>query len=113
MKEKDNYLHFQKMWTWLIAHPAHDREYYTKYVTDQADGWHNNCPLSNSKYAENCTGCKLLWDSPKGGLCTDPNAPLRKWEDAGKFQPDDRSFYASEVAVLAMHVRRHLERKIE
>jgi len=112
MKGKDELTHFKKMWTWLMAHPAHDREYYKQHVADQAEEWHNNCPLSNSKYAENCTGCQLLWDSPQGTLCTDPNAPLYKWEDAGKYQPDKRSFYASQVAMLAIHVSRQLERKI-
>lgn len=96
-----------------MSHPAHDREYYTQYVADQAGEWLNNCPLSNNQNPEDCTGCKLLWDSSSGTLCTDPNGPLIKWEDAGKLYPDDRTFYASEVAVLAMNARYQLESKIE
>ena len=65
MKGKDELTHFKKMWTWLMAYPTHDREYYIQHVADQAEEWHNNCPLSNSKYAENCTGCHCCGTAPK------------------------------------------------
>lgn len=93
---------FKKMWTWLCAHPAHDREYYMKHVEKLQAKWINSCPLSNKSDDTYCDGCKMLWKFEKGTLCTDPSAPLYLWKHTELQRPDDRSFYASQVAVLAM-----------
>jgi len=106
---KDELRNFKKMWTWLSGFPAHDREYYMKYVVKLEKNWVNSCPLSNSSTAKDCSGCKMLWSSKKGTLCSDPDAPLYKWITAAREQPDSRSFYASQVAVLAMKYARYQE----
>jgi hypothetical protein len=112
MKGKEELIKFKKMWTWLTAYPAHDREYYMKHVAKLDEVWVNSCPLSNSMYAKNCTGCQLLWDSNEGTLCNDPSAPVYKWNNTERHQPDKRSFYASQVAVLAMMINRQLESRV-
>ena len=106
---KDELRNFKKMWTWLSGYPAHDRDYYMKYVVKLDKMWVNSCPLSNNNSAEDCDGCKMLWSSSKGTLCTDPDAPVYKWKTAERQQSDDRSFYASKAAVLAMKNLRGLE----
>ena len=111
MINKDELREFKKMWTWLMAYPAHDRKYYMRYVAALGITWPNNCPLSDSVRAEDCSGCQLLWDSEHGTLCTDPDAPLSKWKNTEKSQPDQRSLYASQVAVLAMRLKKQLERE--
>ena len=103
---------FKKMWTWLCGFPAHDREYYMKYVIRLEEMWPNSCPLSNNSKEKNCDGCKSLWDTREGTLCSDPNSPLYKWKSTERQQPDDRSFYASQVAVLAMQVIRGKSSKV-
>jgi hypothetical protein len=113
MKGKEELVNFKKMWTWLVAYPAHDREYYMKHVAKLDEVWGNSCPLSNNMYAENCNGCQMLWDSQDGTLCTDPSAPVYKWNNTERDLPDKRSFYASQIAVLAMKVNRQLERQAE
>ena len=112
MTKQDNLSNFKKMWTWLCGFPAHDREYYMKYVIRLDEMWPNSCPLSNNSKEKNCDGCKVLWDSREGTLCTDPNAPLYKWKATERQQPDDRSLYASQVAVLAMKVIREKSSKV-
>jgi hypothetical protein len=97
----DDHGKFEEMWTWLIAFPALDRNYFIKHVAKKDKGWLNNCPLSNSEKLEECTGCQSLWDSPQGNLCTDSSSPLYKWKKTDKDQPDKRSSYASKIAVLA------------
>ena len=104
---------FKKMWTWLCGYPAHDTSYYMEHVAVPSANWMNNCPLCNSPVASNCDGCTLLWKSHKGTLCTDLDSPLYKWRATDIQHPDDRSFYASQVAVLAMKAIRSLEDKMK
>lgn len=106
---KDELNNFKKMWAWLIGYPAHDREYYMEHVVKNAGSWNNNCPLSTSSRVENCNGCQLLWNSNRGTLCTDPGAPLYKWINTERHLPDERSYYASLVAVLSMKAIRKFE----
>jgi hypothetical protein len=106
MTGQNELLNFKKMWTWLCGYPAHDREYYMKHVAKLHETWINSCPLSNESEEKACNGCKMLWDSESGTLCTDPNAPLYQWKNTERNRPDHRSFYASQVAVLAMRVLR-------
>lgn len=113
MKGKEELIKFIKMWTWLMAHPAHDREYYIQHLEKSNEVWDNSCPLSNSKYAEKCNGCKLLWDSQEGTLCTDPSAPVYKWNNTERHQPGKRTTYASQVVILAMMTKRQLERQVK
>lgn len=101
---KNELKNFKKMWTWLTGHPAHDQQYYMEHVAKLESAWANSCPLSNSDSVKDCSGCSMLWDSKNGTLCTDPAAPLYKWQNTEKNMPDDRSFYASQTAVLAMHL---------
>jgi hypothetical protein len=101
MTGKDELLNFKKMWTWLCGYPAHDREYYMKHVIKLERPWVNSCPLSNDSEEKACDGCKILWNSEMGTLCTDPSSPVNKWKVSERHYPDDRSFYASQVAVLA------------
>lgn len=110
---KDELRNFKKMWAWLTAYPAHDREYYIRHVAKLDTVWVNECPIANSTSVYNCTGCQLLWSSSHGNLCTDPGAPLYNWHNTGRHQPDERSFYASQIAVLAMKLIRQLERRVE
>jgi len=102
MTGKDELTNFKKMWTWLCSYPAHDCEYYMKNVVKLGEAWVNGCPLANKSEEKKCDGCKELWSSDIGTLCTDPDAPLYKWKTTSRSLPDDRSFYASQTAVLAM-----------
>jgi len=104
----DELNNFKKMWTWLSAYPAHDREYYMKHVVKLSKAWVNSCPLSTGSKEKDCDGCKILWDSEKGTLCTDPRAPIYKWENTERHYPDTRSVYASHTAVMAMKYIRGL-----
>jgi len=99
---RDELTNFKKMWTWLCGYPAHDREYYIKNVVKLGKAWVNRCPLSNKSEEKECDGCKELWLSCTGILCTDPDAPIYKWKKTAGSFPDDRSFYASQTAVLAV-----------
>jgi hypothetical protein len=103
---------FKKMWAWLSGYPAHDRTYYMQHVVVPRENWMNNCPLCNSEHLNNCDGCKFLWQSRQGTLCTDLDSPLYKWRATDIQQPDERSFYASQVAVLALKAIRGLENKM-
>ena len=104
MTGRDELNNFKKMWTWLCAYPAHDPQYYMKYVVKLSEAWVNSCPLSNKSKEKDCDGCKILWNSEQGTLCTDPSAPIYKWKNTERHYPDDRSFYASQTAVLAMRL---------
>lgn len=106
---RDELTNFKKMWTWLSGYPAHDREYYMKNVAKLDKMWLNSCPLSNKSENKNCDGCKILWKSNKGTLCTDPGAPVHMWNTTEIDYPHDRAFYASQAAVLAMKAIRSLE----
>ena len=93
---------FQKMWTWLYRHPAHDKRYYVKHVVKADPAWRNDCPLCDT--AEDDSGCKeclKLWDKGKGSLCADPDSPLSRWKSANLNDPNFRSWYAGQVADLA------------
>ncbi|MGB3210100.1 MAG: hypothetical protein WBB19_05275 [Desulforhopalus sp.] len=94
---------FKNMWTWLIGYPAHDRMYYMQHVVKLDEMWINNCPLANEAGVEKCKGCQTLWDSNQGSLCTDPQSPVYRWINTDRNQPDKRSFYARQVAVIAMN----------
>lgn len=109
---KDELRNFKKMWTWLMAYPAHDREYYMKHVAKLDVPWHNNCPLSEDTSVGACRGCKLLWDSNQGSLCTDPDAPMARWIKTERELPDTRSLYASQIAVLAMKAGQRSRRNV-
>ena len=102
MTGQNDILNFKNMWAWLCGFPAHDREYYMKHVARLQANWVNNCPLSNKSTETECDGCKMLWDSDRGTLCTDSTSPLYKWKNTGKDRPDDRAYYASHVAALAV-----------
>lgn len=112
MTGRDELLSFKKMWTWLCGYPAHDREYYMKHVVKLERPWVNSCPLSNDSEEKACDGCKTLWKSERGTLCTDPRSPVNKWKVAARHYPDDRSFYASQVAVLALKILRGKPEKV-
>lgn len=99
---------FKNMWTWLIGYPAHDREYYMKHVAKREKMWVNSCSLANGT-EDACDGCRPLWNFDKGSLCTDPDSPLYKWRNTDRQDPDKRTFFASQVAVLAMNVIADLE----
>jgi len=94
------------MWAWLCGYPAHDPEYYMKHVAKLRVNWVNSCPLSNKSKEKDCNGCKMLWESEKGSLCTDPGSPLHKWKNTKIDRPDDRSFFASQITVLAIKALR-------
>lgn len=112
MTGKDELNNFKKMWTWLIGHPAHDRQYFMEHVAKLDKMWPNSCPLANSNKEGDCTGCKMLWKSERGTLCTDSDAPLYKWQTTDRQLPDDRSYYASQIAVLAMRLAHDLEQRV-
>ncbi len=110
MIQKDKLSNFDKMWTWLYEHPAHDQEYYMEYVAKLDESWENSCPLSNDSTLDNCDGCNMLWKSNKGSLCMDPESPLIKWKNTERQEADKRSYYADQVAVLTekfIHTTEH------
>ena len=102
MTGKNEIISFKNMWAWLYGYPAHDREYYMKHVARLEELWMNSCPLANRSEVKECDGCKMLWKSEKGSLCTDSGSPLYKWQNTDADHPDDRCYYASQTAVLAM-----------
>ena len=102
---KDNLINFKKMWTWLYGYPAHDQKYYMENVATLDELWLNSCPLSNNK-GDDCDGCRAIWQSENGSLCSDPDSPLYKWQATSRQHPDYRCYYASQVAVLAMNAIR-------
>lgn len=104
MARKEALNDFKKMWTWLCANPAYGPEYYIKNIIKGNKLWINYCPLCNQTKAKDCDGCKILWNSESGTLCTDPLAPIYKWKTTAidEYESSNRSFYASQAAVLAM-----------
>jgi hypothetical protein len=72
-----------------------------KHVIGLDSAWLNDCPLANKKRDE-CDGCSELWQSEHGSLCFDPDSPLVKYLGTSTENPDFRSHYASQLAVLAM-----------
>lgn len=102
MTGQNEILNFKKMWGWLMGFPAHDQRYYMTHVARLDTRWVNDCPLSNKSEVSKCDGCKMLWKSEQGTLCTDTSSPLYKWKHTDTDHPDDRSYYASQIAVLAM-----------
>lgn len=107
MMNKDELTSFKKMWTWLSGYPAHNSDYYMKHVVKLDRPWLNGCPLATSA-GDDCAGCRQLWYSKKGTLCSDVESPLYRWKSAGPDRPDERSFYASHIAVLAMNALREI-----
>lgn len=92
---------FQKMWTWLSSHPAHDQAYYMTHVVKLSTPWMGSCPLCHTAKGP-CRNCEILWKSDKGGLCDDEESPLVKWRTTSIEDPDNRTWYANRVAVLGM-----------
>jgi len=90
---------FQKMWTWLSSHPAHNQEYYMKHVAKLATPWRDSCPLCHTAEGP-CRNCEALWQSKYGGLCSDKNSPLNKWRQTSVDDPDNRTWYANRIALL-------------
>jgi hypothetical protein len=104
---KNELVEFKKMWTWLSGYPAHDREYYMKNVVKLEKFWMRGCPLATSD-DDDCDGCRSLWKSNTGSLCSDSNSPLYKWRKTSPQRPDDRSYYASHIAAIAMNGLREM-----
>jgi hypothetical protein len=113
MKNKEELQSFKKMWTWLSGYPAHNREYYMTHVAELKEHWRNSCPLSNSDIVPECDGCSVLWASEAGSLCSDPGSPMSKWKTTEIENPDFRSYYASQVAILAIKATRSLDTKVK
>ena len=90
---------FQKMWTWLSAHPAHDQEYYMKHVARLDKPWRSGCPLCHTAEGP-CRNCEMLWKTEQGSLCTDQSSPLVKWRGTSLDDPDNRTWYANRIAML-------------
>lgn len=90
---------FQKMWTWLSSHPAHNQEYYMKHVAKLDTPWKDSCPLCHTAEGP-CRNCEMLWESKHGGLCSDKSSPLNKWRQTSVDDPDNRTWYANRVALL-------------
>jgi hypothetical protein len=82
------------------------------YVVKLKENWRNSCPLSNSDVVSECNGCNLLWAGETGSLCNDPESPVNKWKITEIENPDYRSYYASQVAILAMKATRNLGTKV-
>lgn len=97
---------FQKMWTWLSSHPAHNQEYYMKYVVKLQTPWKGSCPLCHTAEGP-CTNCEELWKSERGGLCSDTDSPLNKWSQTSVEDPDNRTWYANKVAMLGRKAIKH------
>jgi hypothetical protein len=103
----DRLQEFVEMWTWLSAHPAHDRAYYLKYVVKDRSVWLNDCPIATGE-GEACTGCRLFW-SGGANLCTDDASPLSRWRETGVELPDLRIYYAGRVGSLGLQAIRSLQ----
>jgi hypothetical protein len=108
MMDTDKLISFKKMWTWLSGYPAHDSQYYMQHVAKLDQPWPNGCPLATSD-SDDCDGCRPLWYSKKGTLCSDVESPLYKWKATSPDYPDNRSYYASHIAVLAMNALREMQ----
>lgn len=97
---------FQKMWTWLSSHPAHNQEYYMNHVAKLATPWKCACPLRHTESGK-CDECTPLWQSDVGGLCDDVESPLNRWLQTPVDDPDNRTWFANRVALLAQHAIRY------
>lgn len=91
---------FQKMWTWLSSHPAHNQDYYMKHVAKLETPWKHSCPLCHTAEESPCKNCEQLWQAKEGGLCADQNSPLNKWRQTSVDDPDNRTWYANRIALL-------------
>jgi len=96
---------FQKMWTWLSSHPAHDRSYYMEHVVKLTTPWKSSCPLCRTESGK-CGECAPLWQSDAGGLCDDQESPLNKWLQTPVDDPDNRTWFANRVSLLAKRALR-------
>lgn len=103
---REELINFKRMWIWLCAYPSHDRRYFMENVLKLEEMWTNSCPLSDISSEKSCEGCQIIWKSNKGTLCTDPESPLYQWINTEEKQPENRSVYASQVAVLTMNFLR-------
>jgi len=83
-----------------------------KHVLKGGVSWMNECPFSDRE-GETCSGCKALWRSKGGTLCSDSAPPFRAWQRASIDQPDLRIFYASMVGTLGMQARKCIQAKEE
>jgi hypothetical protein len=101
---------FQKMWTWLSSHPAHDQNYYMTHVAQLDKPWPKSCPLCHSA-AGSCKDCDPLWKSESGGLCDDQESPLNKWRQTSIEDPDNRTWFANRVAILSQQALRSMQGK--
>lgn len=97
---------FQKMWTWLSSHPAHDQEYYMKHVLKLDNPWKDSCPLCHTAQGP-CSNCEALWSTDKGGLCSDKASPLNRWRATSVEDPDNRTWFANRVALLGKKAIKH------
>ena len=99
---------FAKMWAWLSSHPAHNQDYYMRYVARLDSFWKKSCPLCHT--AEGlCKNCELVWKSEDGNLCSDDHSPLNSWRQCSIDDPDHRTYYASRVAMLGLRAKRNLQ----
>lgn len=99
---------FQKMWTWLSSHPAHNRDYYMTHVIKLTTPWKHSCPLCHRELESGkCDTCCPLWQSESGGLCDDQESPLSRWQQTSVDDPDNRTWFANRVALLALHAIRY------
>lgn len=98
---------FQKMWTWLSSHPAHDQEYYMKHVAKLDSPWKDSCPLCHTSEGP-CRDCDPLLHSGHGGLCADKGSLLSKWRQTSVDDPDNRTWYANRVALLGIKAAKSL-----
>lgn len=100
MVNSDALIEFKKMWKWLYSHPAHNQDYYIKYVAQVDPAWQKNCPLCESNDGD-CTDCLTLYNEGNGTLCEDQNSPINKWRSTNLGDPDFRTWYAGKVINIA------------
>lgn len=108
MLDSERLQEFVAMWRWLAAHPADDRDYYLQHVVPAGRSWKNGCPLATEE-GEACSGCRILWHGKNGSLCTDREAPVRRWQETDSRQADLRTYYASQAGTLGLHAIRDLK----
>ncbi|MFV0436530.1 MAG: hypothetical protein ACK5PS_03950 [Desulfopila sp.] len=106
MTTVDNLGEFQKMWAWLSAHPAHDQGYYMRHVRKLDIAWPHGCPLRDQTMDNPCSPCQRLWTAGGQDLCSDTNSPLSRWRQTAVDSPDQRTWYANRLALLAMAARK-------
>lgn len=91
---------FKKMWQWLYSHPAHNQNYYMKYVARIDQPWQRECPICDSNEGD-CQECLELWNRGRGTLCDDPESPVNKWRKTNLGDPDFRTWYAGKIIKIA------------